>query len=451
MIGRLKRIIKRLTPRFLKGWYHKVLAIAACVFYGFPSKKLIVIGVTGTNGKTTTCNLIASILGAAGVKFGMTTTIQFQVADKKWKNESKMTSLGFFTLQRLLRQMVRAGCKYAIIETSSHALDQHRVWGVFYDAVALTNITPEHLDYHRTMEEYQEVKSRLFAKLYKSFRKKDIPKTMVLNYDDASFVAFSRFQADQKFAYAVTEAEGELISPPEDKWQWVVAKNLNLEPEKTSFKLSSFQGEVLIQLSLPGKFNVYNSLAATGVCLGLGFEQSVIASGLQALTLVPGRMERIDEGQDFTVIIDYAVTPDSLEKLYESVSRMNPKKIIAVFGSAGERDRVKRPVMGEIVARFADLAIVTNEDPFWEDPWQVINEVAEGLARSGKIEGKDWFKIFDRREAIRFALVSARKGDIVLITGKGAETTMAVQDKRIPWDDREVTREILREIRSSRS
>ena len=443
----LKRILRKIIPYGFLKKYHLLLQMIACLVYRFPSRKLIVIGVTGTNGKTTTCNLIASILEAAGKKFGMTTTINFQIGEKVWKNETKMTTLGHFQIQKILRKMVKNACECAIIETSSHAIDQYRTWGIDYDLVTITNITPEHLDYHKTMENYAEVKSRLFENLSKTRKKKNTPKVIALNFDDASFSAFSQFGADKKYAYALSEVEEDHeVHPPVNDFEWVIAEEPELGATSTSFKLSCSLGDKMVKLSLPGRFNIYNALAAASLGLGLGLELDSVVLGLEGLAGVPGRMERIDEGQDFTVIIDYAVTPDSLEQLYESIKRMPHNNIIAVFGSAGERDRVKRPVMGEIVTRFADLSIITNEDPFWEDPMQIINEVAEGARWSGKKEGEAWKVIFDRREAIKTALEKAGKNDIVVITGKGAETTMAIKDERIPWDEREIVHEELRAI-----
>ncbi len=436
-------MFKQIIPQSWKNFYHLLQAMLANFIYGFPSQHLIVIGVTGTNGKTTVVNLIAKILEEAGYKVGAASTIHFQIGEKKWVNRSKMTTFGSFALQKLLNKMVRAGCDYAVIETSSHALDQNRVWGINYDIAVLTNITREHLDYHKTMEAYQAAKAKLFKNLTKGKRKEKehiIPKTAILNSDDESFRDFLKYPADEKIAYGIK------FPAPDHQFSLISAGNFNFTPHGSDFSVIAKGGSFSVHLDLPGKFNVYNALAAIATGLTLKIDHHVIKSALEKIKGIPGRMEEVDEGQNFAVLIDYAVTPDSLEQLYQTVKTFDVNKIIAVFGACGERDRGKRPIMGEIVGKHADYIVLTNEDPYNEDSKCIVSEIEPGVERAGKVEGKDFWTIMDRREALKFALKKARPGDIVVATGKGAEETMAIGKERIPWNEKKVITELLHEL-----
>lgn len=406
---------------------HKMRAVAAAYYYRFPAKKLKVLGVTGTNGKTTTCHMITNILEAAGHKVGMATTIDFKIGNKFWANESRMTMINPFALQKLLRRMVNEGVQWAVIETTSHAITQFRNWGIKYEGAVLTNITHEHLDYHKSFQEYVGAKKRLFAQA----------KMACLNLDDENAKELSDLPV-RYFNYAI-----------EDKKAEVSARKILPEAGGTLFTLVSPKGQLVVNLSLPGKFNVYNGLAAATICLSQNLDIAVIKKGLEATHIVPGRMEKIDEGQDFTVIVDYAHTPDALKKLYEAVGPLAKGKIIAVFGACGDRDRIKRPLMGAIAGKEADIVIITNEDPYTELPRQIMEEVASGVPRGAdkenpKKEGENFWVIEDRGEAIKKALFLARKDDVVLITGKGNETSIVVGNKKIPWSDREKVKELLR-------
>lgn len=418
---------------------HKLRAVVACLLYRFPGKKIRVIGVTGTNGKTTVCHLISSILNEAGFKTGMATTINFQIGDKQWINKTKMTTLSPFVLQRLLYQMVKEGCDYAIIETTSHAIAQYRVWGIPYDIVVFTNLTHDHLDYHKSFEEYKTTKGKLFESLETSYRKPTVLKVSVVNRDDPSYSYFYDFEADVKLSYGILGGD-------------VSAKNILYRPDGTDFIMTFPRGKIFIKLSLPGRFNIHNALAAAAVGLSQGIDIQTIKQGLEKVKGVSGRMEKIEEGQKFTVLIDYAHTPDALQKIYETLIPIKKGKLIHVFGACGDRDRTKRPIMGALAGRYADYVILTNEDPYTENPEDIIRDIAKGLAqgrernKEAKKEGVDFWKILDRREAIKKALEIAKKDDIVLITGKGAEQAIVVGDKKIPWDDREVTRELLKNM-----
>jgi len=428
-------------PKFILNWYHRNLALLAAFYYGNPSEKMIVIGVTGTNGKSTTVALIAKALEAGGEKVGATSTVSFKVAEKEWLNNKKMTMLGRFQLQKFLCQMKDAGCKYAVIETSSQGIDQFRHLGINYDYAVFTNLTPEHIEAHGGFENYKQAKGKLFEHLASSPRKildgKKIEKTSVINFDDKYSDYFAEFKADKVLFYSIegTDVNG------------LVAENVDPTPLGTSFEVN----EQKINLKLLGAFNVYNSLPAILIAEQEGIGFADIKNALQAITVVPGRMQLIDQAQDFWAIVDYAPEPASMAKLYETIKKfqeqeeMKINRIIHVFGSCGGgRDRERRPILGQIAGENAHFAIVTNEDPYDDDPMEIIDEVAAGAIKAGKELNKNLFKILDRKKAIAKALSLAKTGDLVLVTGKGAEQKMAVANGNyVNWDDREVIRELL--------
>jgi len=484
--------MKKLIPQSIKNVYHLFQAVLANVWYGFPSRRLKVVGVTGTNGKTTTVQMIARILEEAGYKVAVSSTINFKIGSQEEVNTTKFTTLSSWQLQKFLREAAEAGCEWVVMEVSSHSLDQNRVWGIRFDVAVVTNITREHLDYHKTMKGYAKSKKRLFEMISEN------PKGVsVVNLDMKFAKDFLECPAKEKFGYAVEIPNFKFQSLNKfqslsSKFQTVIAEEIELGVNYSKFKVSvqrdesaaSRQGAQFI-LNLPGRFNIENALAAICVGLSQGISLEKISEALAKLKEVPGRIERIENDRGIEIIVDYAVTPDSLEKLYEYIEqiRSNPQRfashsrIIAVFGACGERDRGKRPIMGEIVARYADYVIVTNEDPYGEPPFQIINEVFSGVvgekitsdipnfqfpisnlqaisnSQISKIkkEGENAFRVLDRREAIKKALQIARPGDIVVVTGKGAEETMAVGEKRIPWNDPKMIREVLLEIKKEES
>jgi len=483
----LKEFTKKFIPQFLLQRYHKILALVANFYYGFPSEKLIVIGVTGTNGKSTTAHLIAKVLEGAGFKVGATSTVGFKVAEKEWLNAKKMTMLGRFALQKLLREMVSAGCRFAVIETSSQGIEQFRHLGVNYDAAVFTNLTPEHIEAHGGFENYKKAKGKLFAHLTAKPRKiidgKVVPKVSVVNADDEHAEYFGQFKADEKYGYGLK------LKTQNSKLK-TTTQNLKLV-EATNMELGSLGARFMIHnsrfiLHLFGEFNVYNALATVCVGLSQGLSLEAIARGLEKIRGIPGRMEFIDEGQNFHVLIDHAPEPASMRQLYKTIhdlkfqtlltGRQVPNsKIIHVLGSAGGgRDKKRRPILGQLAAENADYVIITNEDPYDEDPLAIIDEVAMGATapltplRSAqgiilspeqanavsaskadvpKKEGVNLFKILDRGEAIAKALSLAEEGDLVVITGKGSEQAICVaNNKKIPWDDREKVRELLKQL-----
>lgn len=414
-------MLSEIVPQGLKNQYHLAQAVLACVWFGFPGNKLRVIGVTGTNGKTTTSQFITRILTATGKKVAMASTINFQIGEKQWVNASKFTTLSPWKLQRFLRDAVTEGCEYAVIETSSHALDQNRVWGIPYEIAVMTNVTREHLDYHKTMTAYREAKCRLFRRA----------KKVVVNLDMEDPQFFCGIDGKQTVTYSTKNPQATLL-----------ATDVTLDFKGTEFEVDGTK----MYLRIPGLFNIENALAALGVARLLDVDFSIAKEALGSVAGVPGRMELVPNHMNADILIDYAVTPDAFEKLYASILplKIPGSKIIHVFGACGERDRGKRPQMGEIASSYADIIILTNEDPFHEDPERIIDDIEKGVTKK---KDKNYFRIFDRRAAIHKALSLAEIGDIVLVTGKGAEVTMALGDTRIPWSERQVIEEELEKLR----
>jgi UDP-N-acetylmuramoyl-L-alanyl-D-glutamate--2,6-diaminopimelate ligase len=416
----MKRFISRLVPQAFKNIYHLGMAVIANVYFGFPAKKLIVIGITGTNGKTTTTQMIGAILRAAHKKTAVASTIDFWIGDEQMVNTSKFTTTSPWALQKFLKRALKAGCEYAVIETSSHALDQSRVWGIPYTVGVITNVTREHLDYHHTMEEYRKAKRKLFS----------LSKHAVINAD---------MEGPDYFSEALPKGGETLFYSTRNKEVSVYGASIRLNFTHTEFMV----GQEEYTLHIPGFFNVENALAAIATARVLNIENGAIKQALKSLTGIPGRMECFESREGVDIIIDYAVTPDAFEKLYASVRplKIPGTKIIHVFGACGDRDRGKRPILGAIASEFADVVILTNEDPYFEDGEQILNEIEAGISRK---RGNEYLRIYDRRDAIAKAIAIAEQGDIILVTGKGAETSMAIGETRIPWNERAIIEEELK-------
>jgi UDP-N-acetylmuramoyl-L-alanyl-D-glutamate--2,6-diaminopimelate ligase len=431
MLKYLKSRISDTNP--LRLLYHKLMAILASVYYRFPSRYLQVIAVTGTKGKTTTANLIASVLGEAGYKVGMTSTILFQVGDMKWSNTTKITTLGPFFLQKMLRRMVNERCTHAVVEISSHAILQNRIWGVNVDTAVFTNIGEDHLEYHGGFENYLRTKGLLFSRLNRTARKARIPKVSILNADDPNFNFFDQFIADKKYTYGMSTGT-------------CYATDIEASPAGSKFTLHVPNNQVDVNFRLPGDFNVYNALAAATVALANNINVSVIKDALEKSSSIPGRFESIECGQKYSIVVDYAHTTESLESLLELYRRLTRGKLFLVFGATGGgRDKAKRPKMGAAADKYADYVFVTDDDPYEEGEWDIIEDVSGGIKRS---EGDRFWKIPHREEAIKLALTMAREGDTVLVVGKGAEEIMMIGGKAVEWDDRKVVRALLsREMR----
>lgn len=430
MISTLKKIV----PAPLVDLYHRSLSWLAAFWYGNPSKKLIVIGVTGTNGKTTTSYLTSKVLEASGFATGCTTTAMFKVGTKEWLNDTKMTMLGRFALQRLLKQMVDAGCRYAVVETSSQGIVQHRHRGIAYDVAVFTNLTPEHLEAHGGFENYKKAKIELFrhtaARPPKTIDGKPVPKIAVLNRMSSHAKDFAVAGFDRVEWFGIGAGEGTSATDLEDRgWS-------------TSFSIDGQRGTV----NLPGTANVENALAAVAVATSLGVSVPDALKRLVSVSGVPGRFERIDEGQPYMVLVDYAPEPASLATLYAAAEKLPHNRIIHVLGSCGGgRDVARRPILGKMAAEHSDVVIVTNEDPYDDDPQQIIKDVADGARSAGK-SGDALKEIPDRHDAVIAAINEAKDGDIVLLTGKGCEQAiMGPAGKKFPWDEREEARNAIRE------
>jgi len=413
-----------------KNIYHLTKSVLASFWFGFPSKKLKVVGVTGTNGKTTTVQMIGKVLEATGKKVAVYSTINFKIGGKEEVNKTKFTTGSAWGLQKFIKRSVEAGCDYLVLETSSHSLDQFRVWGVDFDIAVVTNVTREHLDYHFTMKDYRQAKLKLFRKTANSWWKDE--KIGVVNCGMENFKDFFFPRMTKNFFYGIDCKNKSFRGKP--VWR---ADNIQIDEKGSKFEVDGFK----FSLKLLGKFNIENALAA--ICIGVsqGLPMNKIAGQLKKIENVPGRMEFVKNKLGLKVIIDYALTPDSMEKLGEMMKEMkkNSKgRLIWVFGSCGDRDRGKRPIMGEIVSKFADLIITTNEDPYSEDPVRIIEEIEAGIKNKKKLT-----RVVDRKKALKKAFEMAEKGDIVLVTGKGAEENMMVGAEKIPWNDRKVIERIL--------
>jgi len=389
---RLKSLIKKIIPDFLLSSYHYFLSWIGAFLYRFPSKKLTVIGVTGTSGKSTVVELTAKIFEEARFKTASISSIKFKIGDKEWENKLKMTMPGRMKLQKFLKQAVKAGCKYVVLEVTSEGIKQFRHKFIDFDVAVFTNLSPEHIESHGSFEKYRATKAKLFQQT---------KKIHIINIDDKNAGHFLKYSAEKKIKYGINDAE---ILPKD--------------------------------LKLLGKFNLYNAITATKIAMSQGISLEICKRALEKVKGIPGRMEIIVR-EPFTVVVDYAHTPEALEQVYKTLS---DKRMICVLGSCGGgRDKWKRPVLGKIAAQYCNQVIITNEDPYDENPMEIINQVAENT----KAE-----KILDRKQAIKKAIELAQREDVVIITGKGSEPWMCVKNgKKMPWDDREVVKEELKRLK----
>lgn len=413
----------------------RALAHLAAAFYDHPARHLTVIGVTGTDGKTTTSNLIYQILLAAGLRAGMITTVNAVIGDQVLDTGFHVTTPEAPEVQRYLRMMVDAGLTHVVLETTSHGWAQYRVDACEFDIGVVTNITHEHLDYHGTYEAYRAAKARLFLSLAETLPKpQGNPRLAVLNRDDASFEYLEEVTAVPYKSYGLGSGA--------DVW----AEEIRYTPAGIAFDAVSVSFRQPIRSRLVGAYNVSNNLAAlTATVYGLGISPQIAAQGIAALEGVPGRMERIDLGQDFTAIVDFAHTPNALKVALETARQMTSGRVIAIFGSAGLRDRQKRRMMAEVSVRLADITILTAEDPRTEPLEAILEEMAEGARSQGGVEGRTFYRVPDRGEAIRLGVQMARPGDLVIACGKGHEQSMCFGEIEYPWDDRVAMRAALAE------
>lgn len=407
-------------------------AIQAIVpyFYDYPARKLRMIGITGTNGKTTTSYLIRAILRNAGFKVGVIGTIQIMIEDEVFPIHN--TTPDIIDLQAILANMQAKGMDYVVMEVSSHALALNRVAGCEFDTAVFTNVTQDHLDFHKTFENYIEAKSKLFASLTLLTNCKE-NKTAVINIDDSAAKAMLAKSECRTISYAIHKNVD------------LKAENINVLANGAKFSIHSNFANLDLNLKITGIFNVYNVMGAVGAAFAEGIKADVIKQTLESFESVPGRFELVDEGQTFSVIVDYAHTPDGLENILKTARQIAKQHIITVFGCGGDRDRTKRPIMGRIAAQLSDVVIATSDNPRTEDPEFILSQVEEGVLET--IGDKKHKKITDRKSAIEEAISMASEGDIVIIAGKGHENYQILKDKTIHFDDKEVARDVLRRLR----
>ena len=431
-MSELKSTIKRYLPRSMRQGvannYHLLQAVAANIRFGFPARKLRVVMITGTNGKTTTAAYVGKILEAGGHRVGIISTAFYQFGDKVVPNEDNMTVIPSDRLQRMIKQIKRAKCDFLVLEATSHSLIQHRLWGIPCEVAIMTNLTQDHLDYHGSMENYAAAKAKLFARE---------PRFIVLNRDDQWFSYFNEYHAKEAKMDYGTDAESECR-----------IEHAALHRTGTDIRIR-IDNTVKINFHnrLPGKFNVYNATAAIAATYLLQIDLAKIKEGVEALESVPGRLEHVDEGQPFDVIIDYAHTPDALENVLSTVKALADNRLILVFGATGDRDRAKRPIMGEVAVKFADRIILTDEESYSENPDVIRDDIRRGIERVGGAGKTD--EVADRKEAIKKAIQIARRGDAIIVTGMGHERFRIIGDQRLPWNDADVARDLLHELKKS--
>lgn len=422
LVSGVRRVLPQGAVKKLESTYRKGRVRLIRAQYGNPSKRLKVIAITGTNGKTTTLNYINEILKEAGLKTAMFTTAVIEVAGNRRINDLNATVATTAQMQRFFQEAKRAKADFTLLEVTSHALDQHKLDGVPIHMAIMTNLTQDHLDYHGTMEKYAAAKAKLFM---------GQPEFVVLNRDDEWFEYFDKYDASsQKITYGKhDEAEAKIER----------VKLFRKGTEATV--VIDHQTKLELATALPGEFNAFNMTAAAAAAYLLGVKMDDIVEGIANLDGVPGRFERVETGKDYDVIVDYAHTPDALEKLLDASKSIAKNRVILVFGATGDRDKIKRPIMGEIASRLADRIILTDEESYNEDPDKIRADVMAGIEKA-KGTAKTT-EVADRREAIKKALSVAKKGDMVLITGMGHEKFRIINGKKEPWNDADVIRDLL--------
>lgn len=403
----------------------RALAMLAAKFYDYPTTKIPLIGITGTNGKTTTTYLLEAIFRQRKQKTSVIGTIQLKIGDEAFPINNTTPDVLF--LQKMFKQMLDNGVDQAIMEVSSHALDQGRVYGCDYDIAVFTNLSQDHLDYHKDMDDYLRAKSLLFAQLGNSYKETN-RKFAVINEDDSASSLLKRSTAQHILTYGCRHKAD------------VMAKNIELKATGSNFTLSTPVGEINIQSRLIGMFNVYNMLAASTAAMAANVSLTDIKVALESISGVNGRFEPVDVGQDYTVIVDYAHTPDSLENVLQTIKEISKQNVYVVVGCGGDRDRTKRPLMAQIAVKYADQAFLTSDNPRTEDPEKILQDMVQGIAD----QHNNFQVITDRREAIFHAIGKAKKDDIILIAGKGHETYQQIGHEKIHFDDREVAKKAIK-------
>ena len=411
----------------------QALAQAAAGFFDNPGGKLGVIGVTGTDGKTTTVHIIAHLLASAGRPSGFMSSVSFESDGEPVLNATHMTTVDAPQIQERLAEMVEAGKHYAVLEASSHGLSLHRLDECQFDVGVFTTLSRDHLDFHGTMEEYKAAKGRLFQMLDESTDKR-VPRAAVVNTDDPASAYFREISQAKLITYGLADGAD------------VRAESIETDGLSLRFRLVTKDASQDVSVALAGEFNVLNCLAAAAVGQSQGFALQEIASGLASFPGVPGRMEEIDSGQGFRVVVDIASTPEALRRVLLVLRPITGGRLCVVFGCAGERDTARRGGMGRAAGELADYVVLTNEDPRREDPDAIIDEIAAALRSSGREEERDFVRVPDRREALRHAFGWAKVGDTVLLAGKGTEQSIVIGTEHYPWDEAQVVRELLGEM-----
>ncbi len=417
----IRKVLSGRVLRLIEDEYRLARATYANARFNWPAKDMRVIMITGTNGKTTTAHYLFSILRKAGFSVGLLSTAEFRVNDKVQVNDTNMTAIEPVPLRRYLAEFKAAQTDYVVLEATSQALDQYRLWGIPCEVAVFTNLTQDHLDYHKTMERYAAAKAKLW---------KLKPKISVLNADDEWFGHFKKIATGKLYTYGKKNAD-------------IGIESYEADGTSATFVLNTHDGKVKIRSNLSGEYNVYNATAAATAALGIGVSLDDIEAGIENLAAISGRLQKVPIDKPFTVLVDYAHTPDGLKKLLQAGRDMTKKDIWLVFGACGDRDKTKRPIMGEIAAKYADKIVVTDEESYNENPKIIRKAILKGIA-TVKNSNKKVIEIADRKSAIMYALQNAKNGDLILITGLGHEQFRIEQGKRIPWNDAEVVKQSLK-------
>ncbi len=433
----MKTLLKRITPKWFLSLYHYCFAVFANLVYGIPSRKMLVIGITGTKGKTSTANFVWSVLQKSGIKTGIISTANIRVGEVEEENNFHMTMPGRFFVQKTLSRMVKAGCEVAIVETTSQGIVQFRHIGVQYDVAIFTNLTPEHIESHGSFENYKLAKGKMFEALstykQKVWRGKRFLKTIIANSDDQSSSYFLNFKSEVKKTFSMGQ-------PSDYK-----ATDVELKENATEFSVNGAK----YKISIPGFFNIYNALPAIVVGELVGLSQDKIATGLCFLDSISGRLEEVYNVKGFRVFVDYAHEPAGLQSVIEVGNNLKLKegKTIVLVGCAGGgRDKARRSVMGNVAGKYSDVVVVSDDEPYEEDPKEILNEIKKGAIEAGKIEGENLFVIGDRREGIKKALSLAKSGDAVIFTGLGHQKVRMIGKEAVEWVERVVVEEELKKL-----
>ncbi len=428
-----ERPVKAEVPVALVPDTRAALADLAAELFDHPARRLKLAAVTGTDGKTTTVHLVSDVLEAAGERTGFATTVDFKVLDHVWANETRQTTAEAVEVQEFFAELAVAGGTWGVLEATSHSLALKKLRGCEVDVAVFTNISPEHLDFHGDLQSYLEAKAILFSELLRGDEKGGQQKTAILNADDPHWSYLAGRAAPARVVTYGIDALADV--------QGTISRE---DATGSRVEINAFGSRVQLDLPLVGRFNVHNALAACAAGLAAGVTLDQARTALAKARPVAGRMERIDGDQPFAVIVDYAHTPASLEKVLALLRPLTPGKLIAVFGSAGERDRTKRPVLAEIASRWCDLFVITQEDPRLEDRAALLREIESGAITAGKKRGQDYLVIDDRADAIATAIGRAEAGDTVVLCGKGHEHSIIQGEEKRPWNEAEVAREALR-------